>query len=135
VSDQPLSDAEREALDRVIGPDARGAYRTAEDVWAAARAYELADDDPPLCPLARAVAAEQRIRGLREALEGIVAVGTGRSVEVLARARDALAADAAPSEHEHDWSPTGRLDTGTGRREWACACEERTWSDDPDELV
>lgn len=36
----PLTDAEREALNAVIGPDARGAYRQAEEVWAAARAFE-----------------------------------------------------------------------------------------------
>lgn len=39
MTDQPLTPAAREALEKVVGPDARGTYRLAEEVWLAASDY------------------------------------------------------------------------------------------------
>lgn len=55
-TEEAINHTERDALNRVIGPDARGAYRQAEEVWVAARDFtrmqmlredtERPDEDP-----------------------------------------------------------------------------------------
>lgn len=44
VAAAPLTDRERAKLDTIVGPDARGTYRLAEDVWIGARVLFRSDD-------------------------------------------------------------------------------------------
>lgn len=120
-ADRELSPAGREAMEKVIA--STGYERTEQErVWRSAIAYaeqqrEAWDNDPEH---------PQFDAGWQAGYERGKFQAEQRHVE--------------PAEHEHHWAPTGRLDTGTGRREWECdahmsvrlPCGERSWTDDPE---
>jgi len=53
------------------------------------------------------------------------------TTEYFEKARVVLCAVRDTERPDGEWSTTGRLDTGTGRREWM-RLDERVWTDDPD---
>ena len=85
MTGRPLTPAERLELDKVVGPDARGTYRLAEQVWLAARAYDpgerpqlTTEDLHEATDQVRAHTGEQDMQLADGALDGFLAAATFR---------------------------------------------------------